>query len=222
MNREVKRQKQKGGTCWFHGIINGLLMSPIARKVLVDRLRFVSHGERLTNIQGRSIFGNSCPAKTARSAIFWDYIRERLRGGRVPMNVQNRNIIISSGLRNNSVKGGRFSDMYRLYDKLFPGDSKISFIGPKTPTFVFKHGKTFDRVVIHRGATYVLSHAYITLLGPSSGHIVSGFIDKKGIPIIYNSARNSFHFVDWDLPFDKFGKYNKSVHKVAVYVKNNV
>ena len=219
MNREVKRHKQKGGTCWFHAIINGLLMSPIARKVLIHKLKFVSHGERLTNIQGRSIFGNSCPTKQARSALFWDYIRERLRGGRVPMNVQNRNIIISSGLRNNSVRGGKFMDMYALYKKLFPGDYKISFIGPQTPTFVFKHGKTFDRTVIHRGVKYVLSHSYITLTGPNSVHIVAGFI-KNGMPMIYNSAKNSFHALNWDLPFDKFGKYTKDVHKVAVYVKS--
>lgn len=221
MNREVKRHKQKGGTCWFHAIINGLLMSPIARKVVLNKLRFVSHGERLTNIQGKSIFSpsSSCPTKTARSALFWDYIRERLRGGRIPMNTQNRDVIISSGLRNNSVRGGKFIDMYALYKKLFPGDYKISFIGKETPTFVFKHGKTFDRVVIHHDKKYVLSHSYITLTGPESVHIVAGFINKNGIPIMYNSARNSFHPLNWDLPFNKFGKYTKDVHKVAVYVK---
>ena len=219
MNSEVKRHKQKGGTCWFHGIVNGLLMSPIARKILIHRLKFVSHGERLTNIKGKSIFSQiACPAKHARSAVFWDYIRERLRGGRVPMNVQNRNIILSSGLRNNSVKGGSFTDMYNLYKKLFPGDYKISFIGKETPTFVFKHGKKFDRVIIHHDVKYILSHAYITLIGPTSAHIVAGFI-KHGVPMIYNSAKNSFHALNWDLPFDKFGKYTKDVHKVAVYVK---
>lgn len=211
MNREVKGHKQKGGTCWFHAIINGLLMSPLARKVLMNKLRYISHGERLTNIQGRSIFNNSsCPSiKHAKISLFWDYIRNRLRGGRVPItNINNRNIILSTGLRNNTVRGGRFTDMYALYKKLFPGDYKISFIGSGTPTFVFKIGQKFDRFVFHHGSVYALSHSYIT----ASHHIVAGFINKNGVPKIYNSAKNSYYSMNWDLP-------TKDAHKVGVYVK---
>lgn len=225
-SRNVKGHKQTGGTCWFHAAINGLLYSPVALKVLKNRLRFVSRGERLTNIGGRSIFSpNSasvCPSKKASDAFFWDYIRERLNGGRRRMNVSNRNVIMSSGLRKNSnVRGGNFMDMYILYRKLFPGDSKVSFIGPATPVFVFKHGKRFDRVVIHRGAEYTLSHAYITMTGPRSVHIVTGFIDKNGTPKIYDSATDKFYIFDWDLPFTQFGKYTNDIHKVAVYVRRN-
>lgn len=212
----VKGHKQEGGTCWFHAIINGLLMSPLARKIVLDKLRFISHGERLTNVQGRSIFNNSsCPSvKYSKVSLFWDYIRNRLRGGRVPVtNIRNRNIILSTGLRNNSVRGGRFTDMYALYKKLFPGEYKISFIGPNTPTFVFKTGKKFDRVVLHHGSVYALSHSYITLPGRVSHHIVAGFINKNGNTRVYDSAKNSYHSMNWDLNTDK------SVHKVAVYVK---
>lgn len=219
MNREVKGHKQKGGTCWFHAIINGLLMSPLARKVLMNKLRFVSHGERLTNIGGRSIFNNNsaCPSvKYTKESVFWDYIRKRLRGGRVPVtNVKNSNIIMSTGLRTNSVRGGRFTDMYTLYKKLFPGDYKISFIGSSTPTFVFKIGKKFNRIVFHHGAVYALSHSYITLPGRKSDtrHSVAGFINRNGNPKVYDSARNIYLNSNWD------SEYSPDTHKVAVYVK---
>lgn len=212
MNREVKGHKQKGGTCWFHAIINGLLMSPLARKVLIDKLRFVSHGERLTNIGGRSIFNNSSSVKRTKQSVFWDYIRNRLRGGRVPVtNIRNRNIIMSIGLRNNSVCGGRFTDMYALYKKLFPGDYKISFIGSSTPTFVFKIGKKFDRFVFHHGSVYALSHSYIRI----ARHIVAGFINKNGNTKIYDSARNMYRNSNWDDDKDS----TPDTHKVAVYIK---
>lgn len=215
MNREVKGHRQKGGTCWFHAIINGLLMSPLARKVLMNKLRYINHGERLTNIQGKSIFNNSsCPSiKHAKISLFWDYIRNRLRGGRVPVtNINNRNIILSTGLRNNSVRGGKFIDMYALYKKIFPGDYKISFIGSNTPTFVFKIGQKFERFVFHHGSVYALSHSYLTIPGRVSKHIVSGFINKNGNPRVYDSATNSYYPMNWDLP-------TKDVHKVGVYVK---
>lgn len=217
-----RRHKQKGGTCWFHAAINGLLMSPIARRVLKNRLRFVNRGERLTNVGGRSIFSPfACPSKQASDALFWDYIRERLKGGRRRMNVSNRNVVVSSGLRKSNVRGGNFVDMYNLYKKLFPGESKVSFIGSGTPLFVFKHGKRFDRVIIHRGIEYTLSHAYITMTGSKSTHIISGFIDARGTPKIYDSASDTFYTLDWDVPFTQFGKYTNDIHKVAVYVRRD-
>lgn len=219
MNREIKGHKQKGGTCWFHAIINGLLMSPLARKVILDRLRFINHGERFTDIKGKSIFDNpACPSvKHAKISIFWDYIRNRLRGGRVPItDIKNKNIIFSTGLRknNSSIKGGSFTDMYTLYGKLFPGDYKISFVKSNTPTFVFKLGDKFERVVVHHGAVYALSHCYITVQGKTTTHGVAGFINKNGNPKIYNSAKNTYSSLNWDLPTK-----GTTIRKVAVYVK---
>ena len=62
---------------------------------------------------------------------------------------------------------------------------------------------------MHHDKKYVLSHSYITLIGPESVHIVAGFINKNGVPVMYNSASNKFHRINWDLPFNKFGKYTK-------------
>lgn len=221
----MRRHKQTGGTCWFHSALNGLIMSPLGRRVLKKRLRFVTYGMRLTNIGGISIFSpNACPAKIARSSLFWDYIRHRLEKSRIPSHYVNRNVIISSGLRNNKVDGGTIADMYRLYDKLFPGDYKSSFIGKSTPTFVFKFGNNFPRTVIHNGMTYVLSHAHLFLKGPVKSHFVSGFINRNGNPIMYDSAKNQFHRnLKWNNSIDnskileRFVKYT-SLKKIGVYI----
>jgi len=212
-------------------------MSPIARRVLKERLRFVNRGERFTNIRGMSIFSNSntCPSRTAKDSLFWDYIRQRLEGGRMRMNTNNRNLIMSSGLRNSSqqlkrkfnrtptrqnVRGGNFTDMYNLYKKLFPGDYKVSFIGSSTPTFIFKTGTVFNPVEIHHGALYMLSHAYITMSGPESTHIVAGFMNRNGNPRIYDSAPDKFYNLNWSSrQFSQFGKYTHGIHKIAVYVR---
>jgi transcriptional regulator of met regulon len=186
----VSGYKQKGGTCWFHGALNGLLMSPIARQILKKKIASYKH------------------------SVFWNFVRQRLEG-RGDIQISNENVIRSIGLRkrNSCVRGGNFMDMYKLYEKLFPGDYKVSFTRPGTPTFVFKHGTKFDRVVEHKGVTYVLSHVYITL---NKRHIVAGFINKNGNPKLYDSAKNVVKNYRWDEPSGK----NEDVHKVAVYVKS--
>jgi transcriptional regulator of met regulon len=186
----VSGYKQKGGTCWFHGALNGLLMSPIARQILKKKIASSKH------------------------SVFWNFVRQRLEG-KSNIQISNENVVRSIGLRkrNSCVRGGNFMDMYKLYEKLFPGDYKVSFTRPGTPTFVFKHGTKFDRVVEHKGVTYVLSHVYITL---NKRHIVAGFINKNGNPKLYDSAKNIVKNYNWDEPSGK----NEDVHKVAVYVKS--
>jgi len=217
----VKRHRQTGGTCWFHAAINGLLMSPIARKIVKERLRFINRGERFSNIGGQSIFMDQCPSSTiTRDSLFWDYIRKRLEGGRGTIKTNNSAIIKSSGLRRNTnVRGGNFTDMYNLYKKLFPGDYKVSFIGNSTPSFVFKTGNKFKPIETHHGHSYILSHSYITMTGPASIHIVAGFIDRSGSHKIYDSASDKFYTFDWTRQFSQFGKYTEGIHKVAVYVR---
>jgi hypothetical protein len=126
-----------------------------------------------------------------------------------------------------TVRGGTLVDMYRLYDKLFPGDYKISFMRPGTPTFVFKFGDDFPRTVFHNGKEYVLSHAHLSLIGTSGSHFVTGFMNRSGNPVIYDSASDKFHRnVRWNKSSDnpqtleKFKKYTK-YKKVGVYVRRD-
>lgn len=224
--RSVRGHRQKGGTCWFHSSINGLLYSPIARKILKNKLRFINAGQRLTNVGNVSLFSpDACPAKTASETVFWDYIRMRLSGGRRPVNASNQNVIYSRGIRNSdhqNTKGGNIKDMYALYTKLFPNDFKLNFIGRGSPTFVIAKMKVFPRIVPYHGFIYNLSHARLSLLHTNGiSHAVTGFIDRNGTPKIYDSAVNKTYTYDWTVPFNQFGKYASGVKRIGVYVKQN-
>jgi len=222
--RSVRGHRQKGGTCWFHASINGLLYSPIARRILKNKLRFIKAGQRLTNVGSVSLFSpDACPAKTAPDSLFWDYIRMRLTGGRRRVNASNQNVIYSSGIRNSAqqnTKGGNIKDMYALYTKLFPNDFKLNFIGSGRPTFIIAKKKVFPRIVPYHGFIYKLSHARLRLFNTGgTAHAVAGFIDRNGTPKIYDSAVNKTYTYDWTVPFTQFGKYTSGVDRVGVYVK---
>ena len=191
----VRTRTQQGGTCWFHAIINGLLMSWKSRRVLESRIPLVN-----TNVGGRSLFSSSnspssfCPSRRASGQMFWRYIDHRLSGkGPVSPRYTNKNVIKNLGLRrktvpnvvsmiprttNNkrtymrrfmsarsSVMGGTFSDLLNVYDKLFPGE--VSMASENKPTtFVIKKGNDFEKYPKHAGHEYDLSHGYIQVMLP--------------------------------------------------------
>ncbi len=102
----VRTRTQQGPTCWFHAIINGLLMSWKSRKMLENRIPLVN-----TNVGGRSLFSsspssatNSCPSRRASGQMFWRYIEHRLRGGKGTVSplYTNKNVIKNLGIRRKS------------------------------------------------------------------------------------------------------------------------
>lgn len=191
--------RQTGGTCWFHAVLNGLIMSPIARRILRER--------------------------RSDNSIFWNYIRSRLNRGNV-RSMSNRNVIESAGLRNRNacVRGGTLIDLYRMYDTLFPGDYKIGFRGgSSTPTFVLLNGSEFGPRRMFNGHEYRLSHAYILMHNPITrkNHAVAGFMEN-GNPKIYDSATNRY-YSDEDWTSRNFSthrsRYTRVVYKVGIYVR---
>ncbi len=217
----VRTRRQQGGTCWFHAIINGLLMSPKARSILARRIPPIN-----TKVGDVSIFSNhnSCPSKSASGELFWSYIAHRIgKIGVVNVHYKNKNVIRNIGLRatktkflamiprltntkrtymkrllssRSSVMGGIVTDMYHVYDKLFPGD--WSKIGENKPTtFVVKKGKEFDKHIKHAGADYDLSHCYITCHGVAHGHAITGYVSSD--LYIYDSSFDKRKKIDWNL-----------------------
>jgi hypothetical protein len=192
--------RQTGGTCWFHAALNGLLMSPLARRIVRERIP------------------NSSPS------VFWNYVRTRLSRGNV-RSVTNRSVIQSVGLRsvNQCERGGTIFDLYRLYEILFPGDYKIAFRGNGTPTFVITHRANLVPTKRFNGHTYKLSHAYIMMRNPVSrvNHGVAGFIDREGRPKIYDSATDRVYSdEDWTLEsFSQHRRYTQVLFKCGIYVR---
>lgn len=244
MNRNspnVLRRPQQGGTCWFHGIINGLLMSWKARHLLEKRIAIVE-----TNIGGRSLFSQNSPclSRNASGNLFWSYISHRLSGkGKVNARYANSNVIRNLGIRrknspnvrsmiprlNNtkrsfmrrfvsartSVFGGTFSDLLNVYDKLFPGE--VSMMSDNLPTtFVIKKGKNFANPINHAGKMYSLSHAFIQVMTPGSlaGHVLTGYISRLGNYNLYDSG--------YDVNFTSFSWYNENSDKYIIqWIREN-
>lgn len=223
-NLNVLTRRQQGQTCWFHGVINGLLMSWKARRVLEQSIPIVN-----THIGGRSIFdADSCPMKRASGDLFWSYVVHRLSASKGGVNARytNANVIRNLGIRqkglpsfakmlprftNNrrtfmkrfmsarsSVVGGTFSDMLNVYDKMFPGESSIKSDNKPT-TFVIQKGKNFAKYIRHAGHEYDLSHCYIQVMlrGSIGGHVVTGYLTRQGNYNVYDSGRDRLYRMPW-------------------------
>lgn len=213
----VLTRPQQGGTCWFHAIINGLIMSWKSRQILERYYIPLAN----TNIGERSLFStNSCPSKHASGRLFWSYIEHRLsqQKGRVNDRYRNANVIRNLGIRRrgpfpnllamvprigntkrtymrryarsrSAVFGGTFSDILNVYEKLFPGD--YSLMSENKPTaFVITKGKQFKRYIRHAGYEYDLSHGYIQVVTPGSimGHAMAGYVSRLGNYNMYDSG----------------------------------
>jgi hypothetical protein len=223
----IKSRQQQGGTCWFHGIINGLLMSPQPRQVLRTMVAQMNLGPDDVNTM-------ACPARTASATWFWKYIRHRLSSGGVVSPVfKNKNVIRSVGLRQKTVRPGglvpRFSntvstwrgrimasrsgvtggtqeDFVHMYQKLFPGNFTTNS-GTSTPLFVLRQfGSLASKVnpyVPHtmdrNGVRYDLSHAWIMFnVRPFLGHVVTGYKTKYGTFRTYDSGTHTVYpNYDW-------------------------
>lgn len=218
----VRTRPQQGGTCWFHGIINGLLMSPRSRKILEQRIPPASAN---TSVTANT---NTCPSRSASSRYFWNYIRHRLSGrGRVNARYVNKNVIKNLGLRKRGVfpnfsamiprptntrrtytkrflgslpfvHGGAFSDLHTVYDKLFPGDWSMYSKNRPTTFVVKKEPETFHEIISHAGHLYNLSHSFIQAYIPGiAGHVMAGYVSRAGNYVIFDSGYGIVLPIDW-------------------------
>jgi hypothetical protein len=197
----VRTRRQQGGTCWFHAIINGLLMSPRPRRLL----------KRMTaNVPSSAVNSNACPSRRTSREWFLRYIKHRLEGpGTVNSVFRNANVIRSAGLRGlgsprsaryslmsvaNSLRGGNASggsvgDMAWFYKKMFPGPmfafqkfggfgSHFGRSNPSVPHFITKNGLKYE-----------LTHALISFwVKPLSGHAITGYKTARGDFVAYDSG----------------------------------
>lgn len=215
LNR-VRTRAQQGGTCWFHSIVNGLLMSPRPRQLLKQMTAHVS---------ASSVNKTVCPSKHASREWFLRYIKHRLEGPGTVNNVfKNVNVIRSAGLRGlgsprstrysiasvyNSVagggraNGGTVGDFKWFYQKMFPGSIFVikkfkniagQYIGrsnPEVPHFLTKNGQNYE-----------LTHAFISFwVRPVSGHVITGYKTASGKFEAFDSAFNQkVPDYDWTKP----------------------
>lgn len=236
---KIKMRKQQGGTCWFHGLLSGLLLSPYSRKLVIKRIEEMnsSNNMGIKKLFG-NVNGNSCPSRTASSTLFWSYIRHRLEGkGNVNAMYKNAQVIQNLGLRKRGLSkliprigkpylrraatgipfvhgGGLLPDVNNFYSKLFPYDYKVGFEGTSTPNIIITKldKQHFNDFVRHNDTLYRLSHCIISLWMPAyiGGHMISGFVTKYGNHVIYDSGDNMFYK---NIPWNS-SAYDKKMLKI--------
>lgn len=217
-NINVATRVQQGGTCWFHAIVNGLIMSYRSRKYLKQSI----NSKGITN---NNLGVGGCP-RTIDG--FWKYIAYRLKEPKtISPRIRNVNVIKASGARRrvanplgfiprrgntksnytrrialsrSSVTGGTISDLYNIYTKLFGKD--FSNNTRSTPIFVIRKGNDFQKVILNnKGVEYALSHSYIALNGRGGlfGHAIAGYISRNNAYRIFDSGWNVAHSFDWSV-----------------------
>ena len=201
MNR-VKTRVQQGGTCWFHSIVNGLLMSPRPRRLLKQMTSRIPAGSPVS----------ACPTKSASREWFLRYLKHRLEGpGNVSSVFRNVNVIRSVGLRGlgrpgsaryslasvyNSVAGGgkahggTVGDFKWFYRKMFPGNVfVIKKFGGTKGQYIGRSNPEVPHFITQNGLNYELTHAFISFwVRPVYGHVITGYKTATGNFVAYDSA----------------------------------
>lgn len=196
----IRYTKQEGETCWFHAILNGLIMSKRPREIMASMTNSVPDDNRRNY--------SFCPMRNASRNVFWRYIKHRISSyGRVNSSYKNVNVIKSSGVRGlrnrlgslfkKNTGNGTAKDVFNFYKNMFsPGIFKLKVISMR------------NNVPESNSPRYTLTHSWIGLLigkvNPANnsieiagGHSVCGYITPTGKYKIYDSQTDKVYDVDW-------------------------
>jgi hypothetical protein len=186
---------QKGGTCWFHAILNGWLLSGTGRNVLKARTRFTEPNSELDNI---------CPVRSKTPTYFWNYIKFELSAPkdhiwanvRLQDKYHETNLIRSLKLRNGNVSGGTYKDIEPFMSFIAPGNWSKR---PGLDICIITYGRGIKELKAPLG--YQPSHAYIALTSSNPatmgyGHAITGYIRNGEYKIADSNSTRPFP-CDW-------------------------
>lgn len=215
----IRFRRQEGGTCWFHSIVNGLLLSSSPRSILRRMAQNVTADQRRNY--------TFCPMRNAPKLLFWQYIKHRLEGyGGINSAYKNVNVIKSSGVRSpfirlrkapkNNYEGGTQNDVYNFYKKMFPRG-----------LFILKKYE-LENIPHSLPGGYKLTHGDVSVwYAPTNGgtiaegHAVAGYLTSAGKYKLYDSGRD--RVIDYDWTEKQAEAYDPDiVHMkvIAIFTKN--
>ena len=223
---------QKGGTCWFHTLLNGWLLSDIGRQVLTNRVRFTNPNPELDNI---------CPVRSKIPSYFWNYIKFELSAPKdhiwANVRLQNKyhesNLIRSLNLRKGgNVSGGTYRDIEPFMNFIAPGNWSKK---PRLDICILHYGRGFKEIRPPIG--YRPSHAYIALTSSNPetmghGHAITGYVRNGEYKIADSNNTRPFQ-CDWFHDVRELAKYAHRkkydvamkegfyVTRTVVYIKEN-
>jgi hypothetical protein len=223
---------QYGGTCWFHTLLNGWLLSGNGRKILISRVQFTNPNPELDNI---------CPVRSKIPSYFWNYIKFELSAPKdhiwANVRLQNKyhesNLIRATGLRKgDNVSGGTYRDMEPFMNFIAPGNWSKK---PGLDICILHYGRGFKE--IHPPPGYQPSHAYIALTSSNPetmgrGHAITGYVRNGEYKIADSNSTRPIP-CDWFHDVRDLEKYaHRKKYEVAmkegfyvtrtiVYIKEN-
>lgn len=215
----IRYRRQEGGTCWFHSIVNGLLLSARPRSILKHMAQNVIADQRRNY--------TFCPMRNAPRLLFWKYIKHRLEGyGGINAAYKNVNVIKSSGVRSpflrlrrapkNNYEGGTQTDVYNFYKKMFPNG-----------LFILKKYE-LENIPHSLPDGYTLTHGDVSVWyepknggDVAEGHAVAGYLTPSGKYKIYDSGSDKVIDYDWTKKQDA-SYYPDIIHMkvIAIFTKN--
>lgn len=220
------RLQTKGtGTCWFHAIVNGWILSEPSRKIMKQKLYAFKQSHEMkpfTNIY-------ACPMRGKLPAYFWSYVEYMIKYvegkskntdefHRKVMN--NKEYSANNLIENMFVRSKAYTDLGQtknvkmFLELLFPGNWSNE-IGKD---IFIKKFKADEKVYTPPG--YRMLHAYIHIVNTqkTAAHaIMGGLCGKRAF--IFDSSIKDIIYKDWREPLEPHtpGWY---VHKkIVFYVK---
>ena len=224
----IRYRKQQGDTCWFHSIVNGLLLSAHPRAILKQMSEHVPEDNRTRNF-------NLCPLRTASNLLFWRYIKHRLDGyGGVSAAFKNTNVIKSANFRGfdyrlriflkkglraamarNKYDAGTKYDMFNFYRKMFP---RGLFIMKECDEGPIPHSLPGGYILTHADVSVWTAPANPNTNAIIYGHAIAGYITPGGKYKMYDSASDKVIDYDWTRPTKTYWDDNIILVKtIAVY-----
>ena len=203
---------QTTGTCWFHALMNGFLLSKYGRPYLEETIReYEEKNGKIENL--KSI--NFCPMKYhehfSHKGLYFSIIKKFLRFG-----IKNKYNTLQGFFPNQTNienRGGRtqilvkYNELNKLYKMLFGNEYLKDFLITEYSTYKFNMENRISAKIntavfsdiphIRKEGddNYVLSHAQIAGTSRDGGHAITGFVCDDNKYYIYNYGQ-TFLF-DW-------------------------
>ena len=249
--KQIRLTGQRGGTCWFHSVFNGFLLTGRGRRLLNTAFRLYT----VRNFKPKYNYLTSCPRRNHLDLnAFWRYIMYRL--GKIPLYPGEVKAI--RNLRNKpSVNTGSSEDLIKICQKVFGSvqfpnnrqnmENNKNKVGP-SPVFIdYTFEPEYITLYPNGHPEFILNHIYVSISDDKNnnknqavGHAITAFacitrkkvgskFVQKTVRYIYDSNHLRPRQLDW-LNKDKLINYAKKhvgieepfITYYLVYIKKEI
>ena len=203
------KSRQIGGTCWFHSVINGFLLSNMGRALMRKRL----HEYKMKYGNSLASYNNStCPKygelEKGRLMYYIDHFFQHRKPFFSSGNRKRHNAVINNLRRRKSVRGGTSKDVARIIRAVF-GRGTVNYMQDNIygRRNVSANNMNAEFFLWNMKYEYEIKIPPVTFPGPvifatitaqvgRVDHVVTG-VTCGNTRYIYDSNDEKLHKVDW-------------------------